>query len=388
MLRRLVIGAILSALLNVVTFAQIAPPGGAIIAGVTPIIGTCTTGYFLYNNSGKAGCSVSSGTVTSVSTTCPTSSNSPVSGVVTLAGGVIPVTRSASTDTLASGDCSHEILYNYAGSVASSLPSASSLGANWFVQISAATGTSVTVTSSGGNFSNTGTTTLTIAAGGAAAIVSDGTNFSVNASGSGSSATFHPGYVSGGRWYPTWGILDSNGAAGTANRVVCDPAIIQKAVTIKALGVYVTTLDSGGNISAAIFTASGGQPATLVDYTAVGSETTAVALTLSLHNTTDTLSAGAYFFCASQDNSVAALLSHSITDLSIAYMLGSASINAALGATQNQQGIYCTAGTNCGTGYAVWSAGAFTWASFSGATWTDLSGSSSATAPNVIMETN
>ena len=128
-----------------------------------------------------------SGTVTSVATTCPTSSNSPVAGVVTISGGVASVTRSGSSDTLASGDCAKDVVYSYAGSVSVALPSASSLGSGWFVSLTAATGASVTVTSAGGNFSSTGGTTLTIAAGGSAAIVSDGTNFTVNAPGAGGS---------------------------------------------------------------------------------------------------------------------------------------------------------------------------------------------------------
>ena len=113
------------------------------------------------------------------------------------------VTRSGSTDTLASGDCAKDVVYSHAGAVAASLPSASSLGSGWFVSLTAATGASVTVTSAGGNFSSTGSTTLTIAAGAAASIVSDGTNFSVNASGSGASSSGSSG-----------ALQTSNGAGG------------------------------------------------------------------------------------------------------------------------------------------------------------------------------
>jgi hypothetical protein len=293
------------------------------------------------NSSGGGG---GSGTVTSVSTTCPTSSNSPISGVVTLAGGIIPVTRSASTDTLASGDCSHEILYNYAGSVASALPSASSLGANWFVNISAATGTAVTVTSAGGNFSNTGGTTLTIPAGGAAAIVSDGTNFSVNASGAGGGVP-HTGWISGD-WYPLANTGSATGTAQATNSIYCAVLLApSQGINIKSIGFQVLTALAGSYVSAALYTDVGGNPGSLIDYVAPLSMSATGAVSGALANGNDALSAGAYWACESaNDNSGSPIILASNTGSPGPWNVGLTAIttNANLA-----NGISCS---SCGTG--------------------------------------
>lgn len=53
---------IFALLLSTSVWAQVIGGGGALTVGVTPVLGTCTSGDFLYNNSGKLGCSVPGGT--------------------------------------------------------------------------------------------------------------------------------------------------------------------------------------------------------------------------------------------------------------------------------------------------------------------------------------
>lgn len=50
------ISLIVALFLSTSAWAQVIGGGGALTVGVTPVLGTCTSGDFLYNNSGKLGC--------------------------------------------------------------------------------------------------------------------------------------------------------------------------------------------------------------------------------------------------------------------------------------------------------------------------------------------
>lgn len=107
-------------------------------------------------------------------------------------------------------------------------------------------------------------------------------------------------------WY-TGNILNpSTGAqALAANTVYCAPGWVTSSVTIKALGIYVTTSVAGSNAQMAVYSESGGT-LTLVDSTAnVATTTSTSGASQTVANTTDVLSAGVlYFFCANDDHTV------------------------------------------------------------------------------------
>ena len=121
-----------------------------------------------------------SGLLTSFATTCP-AAGPVVSGPVTLNGG-LPLARAqvtGSTDTMLAADCGGLVEYSNASSVAVTGLSASSAGSGFETTLVNLGAGAVTITSGGGNFSSTGTTTLVIAPGSTAAIESDGSNWNV-----------------------------------------------------------------------------------------------------------------------------------------------------------------------------------------------------------------
>lgn len=157
---------------------------------------------------------VSGASVASVSTTCP--ATGPSSGAVTLTTGVVPAAISGSTDTITAPDCGKLKVYSNATSTAVALSSASSLGANFAVTVSAASGAgAVTITSAGGTFSLNGTTTLTLAAGQSASISSDGTNWQTTGLAGGGTVSANPSFNSAN-------ILNAATPSSTLDRIYDD----------------------------------------------------------------------------------------------------------------------------------------------------------------------
>ena len=340
-----------------------------------------------------------SGTVTSVATTCPTSSNSPSSGVVTLAGGLGVVSRSASGDTITTADCGKEIHYTASGTVTSLSPSA--LGAQFTVNVmvdSGAGGPAILSTSSG-VFTNNGTSSLSIGPGQTASLTSDGTNIIANVAASGGSSPGgsnnevqinSSGSLGGGgvvvSGAPTaslgslqtrpnfitnyWYLTPSNtyggaGGAQAASLVYCQSfALSPPGMDIKSLAAYVTA--GSGNISYALFYSSAGRPGALIDYAGPVAFSGAGSAAASMHNTHDLLQAGSYWLCQTED-STGTINAWANSGPMQAWAIGAASVPT--GATSVAAGIACAAASACGGSYAAWSAGAFTWSSLSSATW-------------------
>ncbi len=198
----------------------------------------------------------------------------------------------------------------------------------------------------------------------------------------------HPGYITGtDRWYPVniqpGEIPGFGGNAGT-NVVVCYFAPIPTTVTIKALGGNLTSAATGGFASFAIYNNDPiitHRPTTLIDYSTPASTTSTGAVSGAMHNTTDTLAPGGYWFCTSQDNPGSIFQAKQANSLTNTWSLG-ALVQADAGKTVNNvQAIRCTiVGTACGitptptggTGWAIWAAGVPTWGNATGITWTDF----------------
>jgi hypothetical protein len=118
-----------------------------------------------------------------VTVVCPTTG----SLQTTIAVYAAPVTRSGSTDTPASTDCGKNILYSFAGSVTDTFLSASVAGSQWGATYCAGSGTTVNMTSGGGNFQANGTTVYAISPGTCITPISDGANWYTVAGGGSSS---------------------------------------------------------------------------------------------------------------------------------------------------------------------------------------------------------
>ncbi len=412
------------------------------LSGFPTVYAAIVTGHCLMWGPGVedagAACGGGSGTVTSVDTTCPTSANSPVSGVVTITGGVVVSTKTA-TYAVLSSDCGSKLIYNSASAGTFTLPTAASgfflasvqnIGAgtltvappsgtiNGAASIALATNQSAGITTDGTNYFADGGTGGSASAGGSTGAIqyNSGSGFGGSAvvaandivTGNGASGPqdsgvlvtgattasagslqHHPGYVTGGVWYPTAPSSTVAGAVGAANVVNCAPGVIASPVTIKALGDYFSAGVASGNGSFAIYTSVSGRPGALIDYATATEPTAAGDFTPAMHNTTDALKQGAYWFCFTEDNATAIAEAASFVgnNMTLSWLIGSATLNNVAGTTDDMIGISCTAGTNCGTGFTVWTTGAFVWTTaFSGPTWTDIHNAE--TMPFISMETN
>lgn len=433
-----------------------------------------------------------SGGVPSISTTCPASG--PTTTAVTLGQ---PNGRkvTAATDSIAAGDCGSVIEYSGVTAKSVSLPSAATLYAassnkQWCVNLSNDTGAgTVTVTSAGGNFNTTGSTTLTIAAGlgptictdsaGAAFVVGTGMGGG-GVSGPGSSTngdlpSFNgtagnalqdsgvaaanvatgPGSATSGdlpsfngtggkalqdsgvpsanvvqgpgsavnnncakfgsttgkliadsgvacgggyqmvaaykssNWYRSIG--SSNVAAGNtaaANTVTCHPFVVSsQGLTVKGIGAVVQTLGTG-NVSFAIYKADGtsGRPGTLIDTISAAQSTGATgAVNGTLTNTTDSLSSGMNWVCASYDNTTVRFYTPA-TNGSDPYTMfvGSSALANIIGNVTQTVGLQCAV-ASCGGSFAAWSGSTFNWYSLSSATWTETTGG---LIPEIALQAN
>ena len=118
--------------------------------------------------------------VASFATACPASG--PSTGAIIMTGGLPSAGRSpvtGATDTMLAGDCGGLVEYNNSSGVAVAGLSAPAAGANFSTTIVNLGAGAVAITSGGGNFSSTGTTSLVIAPGSAASIQSDGSAWNV-----------------------------------------------------------------------------------------------------------------------------------------------------------------------------------------------------------------
>lgn len=222
-LRNLGAGVSVLALSAVPTVAQIGPPPGP----------------------------ASGASVASVASTCP--SSAAATGAVTINGGIGITNITAATDTIAAGDCGGAKTYANASGTAVALPSASSLGAKFTVNLaSTSTAGPVTITSSGGAFTSNGTNSLTFAAGQSLSLVSDGTNWAVFAGKGSGSGSATPGGSNGQLQYNNGG---SFGGTATGTGV-----LTALGVNVGSAGAFIANGGALGTPSSGTLTNATGLP--------------------------------------------------------------------------------------------------------------------------------
>ena len=72
-------------------------------------------------------------------------------------------------------------------------------------------------------------------------------------------AALQPAYISSNYYLPPFVSLGA-GTALTANSIGLMPFVLPAAMTVKALGAYISTAASGGNIQCAVYANSAGRP--------------------------------------------------------------------------------------------------------------------------------
>lgn len=337
----------------------------------------------------------SGGGVSSLSTACPVSG--PSTGPVLIA---LPPGRtvSGSTDTLAAADCGGVFQYSNTTSTAVTLTAAATLYAalgntQWCANVTVDSGAGpVTITSSGGNFNTTGSTTLTLTAKTGVTICTNttGTGFNVGAG----TPPFQPisGYKSS-NWYRSQAAsaVTASTAPNTISSVYCHPYIVSaQGMTAKAIGIAISTT-AVGNVSMAVYKGDGvgGRPGTLIDTISAAQSTNSNPASAALTNGTDAIPSGMNWVCASFDNSSVRYLSPNANGANAyAAYTGASTINGATAVISSStavNGVSCTAASSCGAGFAAWSGTTFNWASFGSITWTE---NASSTMPEIVLQAN
>ena len=333
--------------------------------------------------------------VSSFSTTCPASG--PSTGAVTLPLGIVEVPESTGF-TPTAGQCG--AWFDVTGTTTATLPTITgSIVSPYFITIKNADVSGHTVTVAGGganiNYNGSSTSSITLSAGQSVGLVINAANTAWAATGTvvGSPPSFSPGYISGDWYFPSYpGQAGLSGSGSVvASTVYCGLAWVPSSVTIKSLGAYFATGTTSSHVSFAIFNASGGRPNTLIDYVAPVAIPTSSnnPANGSLNNVSDTLAQVVYFLCSSQDTAAAVMYSLTITGAAGAgggaAWVGSPTISVVINGSAALNGVSCTAASTCGTGYAAWSTGSFTWASFTTATWSNVT---TISTPVIVMQAN
>lgn len=202
------------------------------------------------------------------------------------------------------------------------------------------------------------------------------------------SAFPNPGYVSG-RWYPAPGVQQTTGSASVASTVYCQSWVVgQTGMTIKALGVWVSTTSNTNHIALALYNNLNGAPSTLVDFVPVITLGASAGLEVggTVNNTTDVLAPGNYWACYTADNTtvvVTALLTASDAFTNAA--IGNSTFGSVIGSA-NTFGLSCTAASTCAGSFAAWSTGVFTWSSLASATFALVT--TSGNIPDIGLQAN
>lgn len=304
--------------------------GGVKVTGAqlkTYFLGTSTNGQILKNNSGAPG-----GITPAIATGCGATGGT----IGNSLSGTIAASESTNAQTasyaLQSSDCGKLVTMNDASSNTLTLNNFSA--GNYVDVLNIGAGT-MTLTAGVGSISG-GPSSLTQNQG--AKIVYDGTNWHVQAgasSGGGSSTLSLAAYYFTGQWYPffTFDTVANNTA--NANTMYCYFGVVATNVTIKALGAYVVTGVSG-NAQFAIYKQDGSTPGQfdLVDSTGnVSTASSALAISATVGNTTDALTAGTlYAQCANNSGGATFQAWSPISGVTSA--MGNATINAGASAYQ------------------------------------------------------
>jgi hypothetical protein len=350
------------------------------------------TNFLAENASGVPSWNAGSTGVASLAYSCPPTTAQ--TGAVTLPNGIQTI---AEPSAFAPTPAQCGSWFDVTGVTTATLPTIGVAGGNvtnpYFVTIKNAntSAQAVSVVTSGGvniNYNGTASGSINLTSGQSVglAVNAGATGWSATGTVTGGFTPLHPGYNSGS-WYQALypGATTATGVVHVASSVYCTAFYIPAPVTIKSLGVSISTLSGGGNLGLALFFAVNGYPTTLIDYVPPISTASAVPVSGSLHNTTDSLASGFYYVCESVDNATEINSGILATSVQGNNWVPGMTLAGSLGGNPGFTALSCTAASTCGTGYAAWSAGAFTWASFTTATWTSVS---TAVAPNVVMQVN
>lgn len=182
----------------------------------------------------------------------------------------------------------------------------------------------------------------------------------------------HPAYVANW-WYVTPGAaITTNGAANIGLVTInCMPASYPLAVTIKGLGVGVST-GGAGNAQLAIYKDVSGRPGTLLSNTAniVTTATGTVTAALGANQLVGpgTVNGRNLWHCAMVDNATAVLIGILNTDAWLGQLVGSATASDVLASNASTaRGVMCTTCAGGAVTYGTWPGNLG-----SGSTWTVL----------------
>jgi hypothetical protein len=185
----------------------------------------------------------------------------------------------------------------------------------------------------------------------------------------------HPGYITN-FWYlqPNMGqIADSN--AMPANKIDCKYSAIPKLVTIKSLGVFISTIGTT-NIQLAIYKNASGRPSTLIANTASIADNGSTGIASAAIAASQIGPGGGaggkdIWFCVESGDATVKMHTESTTDSSLtASFIGSATASDIIGGSSaTGTGIECS-GAGCTGGSSTFG----TWpATLAGSTWTIVS---------------
>jgi hypothetical protein len=348
-----------------------------------------TTGYLSESAAGIP--SWNTGTTSGVSSlqqTCPTGVAQ--TGAVVFSNTLTDLTKTSSYSGSWTTDCGAWLKFTCTTACTYTLPAPSTDG-NYIAQVTntPTSANSLVVAAASGLIN--GASSISLPINQSISVLCDATNcYASLVSGSSSPSTqLNSGYITN-RWYST-AINPGNGAGANygAGTIRCTTYIVSPpGLTAKSIGVYVTTADATNYISMAIYSNNtSGQPGSLVDSVGInGIALTATGnLSSALANTTDTLSAGPYWVCATY-NSASAII-QGVALAQAATVGGSTPASVLGGSSAATTGYSCPGGaTGCGPTWASGSGSGYIWPSSLTPSWGTINNGTG--APAVALQSN
>jgi hypothetical protein len=139
----------------------------------------------------------------------------------------------------------------------------------------------------------------------------------------------HPGFISNNWYQPIGGIAVVAGAAPGTGTIKLQPFALLKPITVKALGVRITTIGTSGNCQLALYAhnAATGRP-TGSALVSTGSITTgATGAVSALVSAQATLQPGFYWMAVNQDNATVAYQTVTSSQIDMGFLIGSATLS-------------------------------------------------------------